>query len=336
MDFLYRFACEPRNFSEYGSDLVNSFYYFATRSRDDDLRRWARRAGRERARQWRRDHPALPADADAEVVYDYLYGSDSADRLGVRDRALKEQLRRAVRQFPARDYLWFDPTAEPPRDLPDQCVCGLWNGRGRKTCRRCRKKLVMLSRYVVWYSALIRAYIADGCRVSLGASYREVLEWMPEMHPYRASRKPSHPDFYDTAYAVTHVAYTLNDYMVYRLSPEWLPQEFAFLKENLREAMALEDPEMAGEFLDSLKSFGLADTHPLIRAGTKFVLSRQNADGSWGDVSTDDVYFNYHPTLCAVGCLIDIAWRGEGLTYPGLKPLLERWARGDEGMRDEG
>ena len=36
--------------------------------------------------------------------------------------------------------------------------------------------------------------------------------------------------------AITHLVYTLNDYNRYRLSQEWLPQEFEFLRENLQGA----------------------------------------------------------------------------------------------------
>ena len=61
----------------------------------------------------------------------------------------------------------------------------------------------------------------------------------------------------DAIYAVTHIVYTLNDYNTYRLSPRWLPQEFAYLKANVAPACAQHDPELLGELLDSLKAFGL-------------------------------------------------------------------------------
>jgi hypothetical protein len=323
VDFLYLFASDPKNFEEWGSDLLGFFYLVATKPADDELRRAARRMGRELARRWRLANHTIPSDADAETINDLIYGSDAADRLGVRDAAFKKRLRRAVRKFPAEAYFWFDPTQEPPpRDVPDQCRCGYWNERGRKICRSCRRRVRMMNRYKVWYIALIRAYMAACYGVNLGASYRDVLSWLPRMRPYRASRKTSHRDFYDTVFAVTHVVYTLNDYNAYRLSPKWLPLEFAFLKENLREALALEDAEMVGEFLDTLKSFGLANDHRLIRAGTRYLLSRQKTDGSWGDTETDDIYLNYHPTLCAVCGLLDYDWRGEKLKFPKLKPLL--------------
>jgi hypothetical protein len=83
---------------------------------------------------------------------------------------------------------------------------------------------------------------------------------------------------------------------------------------------------MTSEFLDSLKAFGLPDEHSLIRKGTRYVLSQQNADGGWGDANNDDLYLRYHPAFTAINGLRDIAWRGVGLSFPKLKPMLERWA----------
>jgi hypothetical protein len=71
------------------------------------------------------------------------------------------------------------------------------------------------------------------------------------------------------------------------------------------EAMALGDVEMMGEFLDTLKSFGLADDHPLVSKGVEFILAEQNPDGSWGDVEARDVYQRYHPTFTAINGLRD-------------------------------
>lgn len=327
LDFLYEFACGGDNFAECGSDLLNFFYLVATRAADPQLRRAARQMGRERARCWRGHNACVPASADAHTLFNLLYGADSADRLGRPDPAFKGRLRRAARRFPARHYLCFDPVTEPPPDdVPDCCRCGHWNVRGLKKCRRCGRRLRMLSRYRVWYVALIRTYVAAGYGLSLGAHYRHVLKWLPHMRPYRASADPGHPDFYDTVFAVTHVVYTLSDYDAHRLSPAWLPHEYEFLTQNFRTVMEMEDTEMVGEFLDTLRSLGMPDAHALIRAGVGYLLTRQNADGSWGDTGTGEVYRNYHATLCAVCGLLDYAWRGEGLRFPWLRPSLEKWA----------
>lgn len=321
--FLLRFARRPRHFREWGSDFLNYFYVVADTAADAPLRRWARAEGGELARRWRRLNPTIPAGADAETVYDLVYGSLYADLLGARHPGFKTRLKKAARRFPASDFLSFDPAAEPPpADVPEACRCGLWNERGRKTCAECRRRLKMTGRYLLWYVALIRTYMADAYGVSLGASYADVLRWLPSMRPYPASS--SDADFWDAAYAVTHVVYTLNDYDRYRLRPAWLPREFAFLKKHFAGLIEGRDPETAGEFMECLKCFGLSDRSPRVRAGTDFLLASQNADGSWGKTDGEDAYRNYHPTLAAAGGLMEVRWRGERLAFPELKPLLAR------------
>jgi len=329
LEFIYRIAKRREHFAEYGSDLISCFHFISLTSKDASLRRVAREMGRERARWWRRDNTRLARDADADVVIDLIHGTLAATGLGVPGEALDDQIRKAVADFTASDFLRFDPKQEaPPLDVPEQCECGFWNERGRKRCRECRGRLEMMSRYGVWYDALMRAYGAERFGVALGeARYADVLRWLPTLRPYRGSEEDSNPDFYDTVYAVTHIVYTLNDYSLYRLSPRWLPQEFAFLKANLKEAILSEDPEMAGEFLDALRAFGLEDAHPLIRRGIEYLLSCQNADGSWGDADAEGIYQRYHPTWTAVDGLREYAWRGRRLSFPELLPLLRAWTK---------
>ncbi len=323
LEFIYEVARDEECFADYGHDLINCFFFISDTSQDDSLRRAARRMGRERARVWRRVYSRLPAAADVDTLSVHLHGSYAADRLGLRDPAHKEQLRRAGRRLTAQDYFWFDPVNEPPpANVTWRCHCGLLNERGRKTCRRCRRRLKVINRYKLWYEALIGAYNCERVGVLVGARYREVLKWLPAMRPYRGREGGANPDFYNSLYAVTHVVYTLNDYSRYRLSPRWLPAEYEFLKRNLHEAVETQDADMMGEFLDSLRAFGLEATHPLIRTGIEFLLSSQNADGSWGDMRAKDIYHRYHPTWTAIDGLREYRWQGERLSFPRLMPLL--------------
>ena len=328
LEFIYRVAREPESFADYGSDLLSCFYFVAQTSADANLRRRALAMGRERARRWRRDNPRLPARADAETVLDFIHGAYAADQFAAPDDSLKAQVRRAAARLTPRDFLCFDPREEPPpRDVPERCECGERNARGRRRCVGCRRALEAMSRYGVWYDALVRAYSAARYGVSLGATYEDVLRWLPALRPYPASDAGENPDFYDAVYAVTHVVYTLNDYSRYRLSPRWLPREFAFMKANLRVAIGREDPEMVGEFLDVLRAFGLGDSHALVRAGVSYLLATQKEDGSWGDHDEEETYARYHTTWTAVDGLREYRWRGVGLSFPEVKPLLLRCAR---------
>jgi hypothetical protein len=317
----------PENFEMYGHDILCCFNCIESTSKDLNLRRTARRMGRERARYWRREHAQLPLNPDADTIAYLVMGSDAAERLGVCDNRFKKVLRKAAGSFSPQDFLGFDPVREPPsEDLPDECACGCFNERGRKTCRECKKRLIMLSSYAVWLDALIRTYLSERAGIKLGAAYADVIKWLPNMRPYPEYDEDD-PDFFWAIYAVTHIVYTLNDYSLYRLSPGWLPQEYEFLTKNLSQAIVMEDPETMGEFLDSLKSFGLQEDHPLVIEGSRFLLTQQNADGSWGDLDAEDVYGRYHPTWTAIDGLREYMDREERLSFLTIRPFLEQCAR---------
>jgi hypothetical protein len=322
--FIYHSACCPKNFEMYGHDYLCCFYCIGATSRNTDLRRIARSLGRERARQWRREHRSVTRNADATEVANLIMGSDAADRLGVRDTSLKEQLRKIAAQFRATDYFDFEPASEPPPiDVPEDCDCGAWNPRGRNKCKACKRPLTMYSRYWVWLNAITLTYTAERFGVRFGSTFRDVLKWLPVMRRYPNYDNGDNPDFFWAIYAVTHVVYALNDYSSYRLSPSWLPNEYRFLKNNLVRAVAMKDPETMGEFLDTLKSFGHGNRHILVRKGMRYLLSQQNADGSWGDVDSYDEYQRYHPTWTAIDGLRDYAWKGKRLSLERLRPLLK-------------
>jgi hypothetical protein len=321
--FIYRTALDEKNFEQYGSDYLWCFYTVSESVSDAGLRRMARRMGRERARRWRETHRSLRAGATAQQVSDFAFGSDAADSLGLRDDKLKEQIRRAASRLTAHDFLLFDPAREPPpEDVPDECEFDkLMNERGATACRRCGRPLKMRTRADVWYDALITAYVGDRFGVRLGAEYSDVLKLLPTLHPYRGHEGGANAEFYDTVYAVTHVVYTLNDYGQRTLAPRLLPDEFEFLRANLREAIAQGDADMLGEFMDSLRAFGLTDRDDEIRAGMEYLLARQNADGSWGDSRERDIYLRYHPTWNGVAALSNYAWRAGGPTPAKLRAL---------------
>jgi hypothetical protein len=320
MEFVYRTACEQENFYLYGHDYLFALFCMASNSHPADLRRMAREMGRERARHWRRENADVPPDCDANAVVHLVFGSDAADRFGVRDQSLKPKIRRAAVRFAARDYYSFDPAAEsPPGDVPDECVCGTYNSRGRKRCRWCGKSLIATGRYGSWLDALIRTYIGERYGVRLGAKFEDAIKLLPEMRPYAEDGKNPEPYL---AYAVTHVVYALSHYSLYNLSPRWLPYEFEYLRASVRPAVESEDPDLCGEVLDNLKSFGLTDSDALIREGEEFLLSQQNADGSWGDVDEEDIYNRYHPTWVALDGLRMCEPRPERLSFPRLMPLL--------------
>jgi hypothetical protein len=96
----------------------------------------------------------------------------------------------------------------------------------------------------------------------------------------------------------------------------------------------MDDPEMLGEFLDTLQSFGMTKEQPLILKGVRYLLAKQNADGSWGDIDAEDIYNRYHPTWTAIDGLRDYAWRRQRLSFPRLASLLKNSSRNLQPSRE--
>ena len=329
LEFVYEIACDPDNMERYGHDLLGCFDCLQSTSRDPSLVSTARRMGRERARRWRREHAQLTDQLTADDIADLVFGCLAADRLGVVDDGFKNGLHGVAQRFRAEDYFGFDAVNEPPpHDEPDECECGASNKRGRKRCHNCKRYLSMLSRYAVFVDGLTRGYHGERYGIRLGAPFSDVIKWMPVMRPYPTYKHEDDPDFYWAIYAVTHVVYTLNDYSFYKLSPRDLPDEYAFLKANLRNVVEMEDAESMGEFLDSLKAFDQASDEALITEGEDFLLANQNADGSWGSLSTHDIYQRYHPTWTAIDGLREYAWWGGLRSRKELRRILS--GRNDE------
>jgi hypothetical protein len=323
LQFIYKTACNRKNFSAYGHDYLGCFACIATTSADPNLRRLAREMGRKLAQKWRREYFSIPRRPDAGTIACLVLGSQAADALGVNDSACKNPIREVAAHFDAEAYFGFNPRTEPPpQNVPEECKCGYYNPRDRRTCRSCRRKLSMRSRYDLWLDALIFSYAGDRYGVTLGTCLANTLKWLPLMRPYPKHGDSDDANLRSAIYAVTHVVYVLNDYNRYNLSPSWLPAEFAFLRANVRPAMDDDDPETVGELLDSLKSFGCSNSDPVIRRASRYLLSNQNADGSWGDIEATDIYDRYHPTWTAIDGLRDYSWRGERLSFKKLAPLV--------------
>jgi phosphatidate cytidylyltransferase len=310
LEFLYSTATNPQNFDTYGPDIIDAFQYVASTIANPELAAYARDLGRERALEWRRTHREVPVNARPRDIAGLVFGSDTADLLGVPDANLRSALRDAAARIPNQAYFGFDPAREPPpSDLPEPCrQCGKRNARGAHTCIRCGAKLSIYSRHAVFTDALIHTYTGDQYGVPLGGRYADVLRWLPSMRPYPRRGTGHAWEYFDAIYAVTHVVYTYNGYNVKRISPRCFPEEFEYLKSNLPAALADKDPEILGEFLDSLRAFGLTESDPLIRQGIDQLLASQNPDGSWGDPTDLDPYDRYHTTWAGVGGIQDYRW----------------------------
>jgi hypothetical protein len=326
LDFIDRSASVPGNFQAQASDYVYCFYSIAATARDPELRAAAARLAPVYAHKWAKMRATIPPGTDYNELADLLAGWVSAALAGEDDANIKPQLRAAIAKYGPVEYLLFDPTKEPPpSDLPAPCRYDhAESPRGAKVCQKCGRPLVMRSKYEVWLDALITSYSGDRYGIPMGASYRDVVQWLPAMRPYPKPSEVSQGEFLDVLYALTHVIYTLNDYGKYQLPRDLMPQEFAYLKQNLGQAIALHDPETMGEFLDTLRSFGLDNSDEVIRTGVTYLLDTQRSDGTWSAPREKDPYTLYHSAWTAIDGLKECRWQGEGLSFPELRPLLEK------------
>ena len=308
--FLEQVAENPAHFEAHGTDLMWAFYSLSEAASEKEFKREARSIGERLAKRWRAANPKLPQDASPNLVYYYTSGSSTADFLGVSDPAMKRDIEIASRRYSPKDFLLFDPYSEPiPHDHPEDCErCNSRNGRGVKVCKKCGAKLKMKDPFDILFDALITTYAGQRYGVPLGADLEDIIRWIPAMRPYPKQSNTS------VTYTITHIVYVLNDYTRYKLKPEWLPHEFAYLKAHAQETIDEKDPETLGEYIDSLQAFGVPDTDPMVKRGIDYLLEHQNADGSWGDVNEKDTYTRYHTTWTGIGGVMAYDWKGEGVT----------------------
>ena len=325
LDFIYRAANTTDGFDRYGTLLVCCFALVAATSLEADLRQLTRSRARKLGQRWARARANAPADPNPDQILDFVLARYALNRLRMKDVAFDSQVLAAAKRFSAQELLGFDPLTEPPAaDLSYVCDCGVNNPRGRKSCKQCRRRLMIQSRYRVWMAALTSTYLSSRCGLLIGARYLDVLKWLPAMRPYPINDGEDVEPLREAIYAVTHIVYTLNDYGTYRISPHWLPHEFAFLMANVDSACERNDPEVLGELLDSLKAFGLRADDPLILRGTEYLLEQQNDDGSWGDSDEENIRTRCHTTWTAIDGLRSYAWRAERLKDPELVSLLKQ------------
>ncbi len=301
---LRRLAGRKSTFAKYSGHLLPAFYFIATTSRDATLRRLALDAGRERARYWKQQWSGKRRKLDAGSVLDEISAGYAAEQLGISHRHIRRQLEAAVARYSPRELFGFDPGCETiPRDIPEDCECGAVNERGRRSCRKCRRRLALRNRYQAWYYALIGIYFCEQYGLRLPVSYSDVMSLLPTLQPYPSAGSRH---YRDAIYAVTHIVYTLNDYNRSRLPARQVRRERAFLEASLPWAIGQGEADTVGEILDSLAGCGLADTNPLMVKGRRFLLEQQRDDGGWGD--EDDEYGRFHSVWTCIDGLREYRW----------------------------
>eukprot|EP01083_Nonionella_stella_P197431 725850_1 len=256
-----------------------------------------------------------------------------------------KQIETALATQTSDAILLLDPWAKHPRlTEKNYCSqCGIFmnaesDGKcARTACYRCARPLCQTVDFdcmcaaMIWMSVFedvgVRFRTADG-----ESSLRDVMEFLPDLRPYRSVQRIGLCMFRFQCYFVTHLVFIAantqcisggkqNCWSDVRLDPFLFVEEFLFLATNLHDVLNLKDPELVGEFVQCLRVFGLPESSALVRIGVDFLLSVEGArkKGAW--VATSNFYTRYHAAYCGI---IGLAYEGV-FPFDDSRPMCERW-----------
>jgi len=328
MSFIEGLSRRRGGLEQFGSGLLYCCSFMAATARDPGLQSRASALTVDAFRAWTEQRSQGLYDGTAASVTTAAQAFDAASRIGFTYPHVRRALRKLALEHEVDEYFSYDPRVEPPpANVPEICECGESNLRGAKKCTQCGARLEMVPAMRVWYLSFTSAYCGSRFGVPLRMRYEDVMEWLPTMRKYRTP-KQGDVAFHDSVYCITHIVYTLNDYGRFLLSPAWLPQEYEFLATHWATPIENNDPDMAGEFIDSLRAFGLTENEPAIRYAMEYLIDSQHTDGSWGLKEGKIDYRRFHATWAAMDGLREFNWTRAGLSFPKMKPKLLSWAKG--------
>lgn len=135
----------------------------------------------------------------------------------------------------------------------------------------------------------------------------DLLQLLRQVRPYKDIETLGKESYVQQAYMVTHLLFSLSGWGAAALSqPALFVEEFVFLAAGMQTAVSLDDPELVGEFCQSLRILGTGDGHPAVVRGVRFLLNKERGkNGNF--VSDDDSLFKrYHAAYCGAIGLLDI------------------------------
>ena len=328
--FIESIAKPSKNFNLLAGELLWCFYTISSTSACAAISSLAGTLGTKLARRWLRKKMPVPT-RDAIALSDYVSTLDGAERLiGSRDQKRYRSILNAARRLSPKDFFGFDPSEEPPpSDIPEQCSnCDYISSRSAEACVGCGFALTRRSSYAIWREAMVITYTGESYGVRLGGSYSSVINWLASMRPYPSPSGESNSDGIDEVfYAITHLIYTLNEYGRYRLPASRFLPETEYLQSSMRRAIRVADIEMLAECVDSLRSLGVKTKGRATASAIEYLLTCQNKDGSWGDSSNNDIYYQFHTTWTAIDALRDNRFQGR-LVFPRTaflgRPIVDR------------
>lgn len=120
---------------------------------------------------------------------------------------------------------------------------------------------------------------------------------------------------------VTHVIYVQSDYGRLKLPPARFKPEMKFIKWRMPACCQSDDIEGVAEFTDSLRILGVPDSHPLMVKALRYLLTKQESDGRFGEADWD-FYDRYHSTWTALNALRSFHFKGRGPVWKAWRKTL--------------
>lgn len=315
LTFMMQLAVDEYNFTNFGSDIFQTFYDTAA-SAEEPLRRFALLRTEVTAQMWLQNFPSLVQGDNDEISPDYLLdfmmGMYTLERVGIGHDA-KEEVRAAAQKYSVEDFFGVSEAAfrgnvDDGRQLP-----------------------MTLSEYS---NALSYTFYAHKVGIDIKVEFSTVLALLPRCRPYMQfpllkfrQDDPEEFDAYiDQLTLIFTLVHVLSNFGELRLCETLLPLEFAYLSDpvHMTRAVASADVNLIGELCHCLAVLGLRrDCEPLCTGLAYLRESQLLSDGSWPARDERlDSYSRFHATMCAVSALNLQRFRGFGPSDPQVLDML--------------
>eukprot|EP00298_Acanthocystis_sp_HF-20_P028445 c7185_g1_i1.p1 GENE.c7185_g1_i1~~c7185_g1_i1.p1 ORF type:complete len:402 (-),score=170.10 c7185_g1_i1:147-1352(-) len=248
LEYIYQQALlDDEHFAKYGHDYLMCLEGVTSRTTNPLISHRTEDIGRALSRKWKKLFSEVPEDVNARELSHLMFGIFALERIGFPFRTLKNELRQAMPHFDSSEFLYFDPHSESP--LPNFPL--------PKTNPLHE---IVNTKEIVWYNALVNAYVAQKLRLPLGnkfVQYKDILKHLPTLKPYKNLKdhvNVVHSN--DQLYAMSTLVWTLSDFGRLRIDPHLMKDEFDWFSAHLPLYLAEKEIASIGIVVDILKIFG--------------------------------------------------------------------------------
>jgi hypothetical protein len=135
---------------------------------------------------------------------------------------------------------------------------------------------------------------------------RDVVKLLPLARSYQRIDELGNDTFLWQCYFITHLIYVFSDWGQHLLPRQLFSEEFEFMISNMDLVIRLDDPELVGEFLQSLKILQMdewvdLDLWHVMDAGYSYLTDLEEKEGLQGRFMNGrrSVKDRYHSSYCA-------------------------------------